>query len=284
MDEGSSNTCRRIINAEHCIKCQDPCLNNELQTLTPQGLRTIMAYSEAVGDSFLKDYLMEHMDPNVPVKINRQCQKDAYNKLKRKGAQSDAIRKKVQRVETRKSVVQFAWKRDCLYCGLKCFKDVKHQTRDDFMQVRTIPFRTNVLKCCEERGDDELSVQVKRRVLDCHDLVAAEARYHVSCYRKFTKQRQEKDPNFASPGRPVHSTRITALNEVCEWMESEAELYTLQEVHDKMAERAGTEDLYSKKWLKTKIQERYGNHVIFYRDSREVERSLLEGHCSLLNQ
>ena len=136
------------------------------------------------------------------------------------------------------------------------------------MQVRTIPLSSSVLKCCEERGDDELSVQVKWRVLDCHDVVAAEARYHVSCYRKFTKQ-QEKDSNFTSPGRPVHSTPVTALNEVSESMESEAELYTLQEVHDKIAD---SEDIYSKK------------SCTFYRDIREVERSLLKGHCSLLNQ
>ena len=71
-----------------------------------------------------------------------------------------------------------------------------------------------MLKCCEECGDDELSVQVKRRVLDCHDLVAAEACYHVFCYMNFTIPR-EKDPNFTSPGHPVHSTRVTALNEVC---------------------------------------------------------------------
>ena len=81
------------------------------------------------------------------------------------------------------------------------------------------PVPTNIDKvkvmCCEERGDDELSVQEKRRVLGCHDLVVAEAHYHVSCYRKFTKQR-EKDPNFTSPGHPVHSTRVTALNEDCE--------------------------------------------------------------------
>ena len=31
MDEGSSNTCIRI-NAEHCIKCQDPCLTNDSDT------------------------------------------------------------------------------------------------------------------------------------------------------------------------------------------------------------------------------------------------------------
>ena len=30
-----------------------------------------------------------------------------------------------------------------------------------------------------------------------------------------------------------------------------------------MAEIAGSEDIYSKKWLKMKVQERYGNHVLF---------------------
>ena len=69
-------------------------------------------------------------------------------------------------------------------------------------------------------------------VVDCQgDFVAAEARYHHPCHRDFTT---EKRLSTATPGRPVASESLNNLNRVCEWLESEAELYSLVEVHSKM--------------------------------------------------
>ncbi len=49
------------------------------------------------------------------------------------------------------------------------------------------------------------------------------------------------------------------------WFEAEAdaELYTLTELHSKMIKHADESDVYSKKRLKQKLQERYTNYIFF---------------------
>ncbi len=49
------------------------------------------------------------------------------------------------------------------------------------------------------------------------------------------------------------------------WFEAEAgaELYTLTELHSKMIKLADGSDVYNKKRLKQKLQERYTNYIFF---------------------
>ena len=98
------------------------------------------------------------------------------------------------------------------------------------------------------------------RALDCHDFVAAEARYHVTCHRDFTTG---KRLSTATPGRPVVSESLNNFNRVCEWLELEAELHSVVEVHTKMTEIADGEDVYGTKWLKAKLRQKYGHSIYF---------------------
>ena len=45
---------------------------------------------------------------------------------------------------------------------------------------------------------------------------------------------------------------------LCQWLETEGELYSLVELHDKMKEFAQSDDIYSLKWFKAKIKEKKG--------------------------
>ena len=56
---------------------------------------------------------------------------------------------------------------------------------------------------CSQRIDD-WAREVKYRVLDCHDFVAAEARYHNSCYSRFFLRSADLS---ATPGRPTESEK-----------------------------------------------------------------------------
>ncbi len=49
------------------------------------------------------------------------------------------------------------------------------------------------------------------------------------------------------------------------WLDSEsaAELYTLSELHSKMAGFSEGSDVYSIKWFKRKLQEHYKEHIFF---------------------
>ena len=52
---------------------------------------------------------------------------------------------------------------------------------------------------------------------------------------------------------------------MCIWLEADAdaELYNSQELHSKMSEMAGDENVYSIKRFKQKLQEKYGNKLYF---------------------
>ena len=84
------------------------------------------------------------------------------------------------------------------------------------------------------------------RLLDCHDLVAVEARYHITCYNKFRKQAQEIDNSGA--GRPVDDAKLNAFSSLCRWLETEgdAEIYSVKELYEQMAELDNSsDDIYS---------------------------------------
>ena len=66
-------------------------------------------------------------------------------------------------------------------------------------------------------------------------------------------------------GRPVSSGATEIFDKLCYWLENECEMevVTLDEVHEKMKSMSDDHEPYSKKWLKTKLQQRFGDHLIF---------------------
>ena len=136
---------------------------------------------------------------------------------------------------------------------------MKHPDRNPIHIVEKLRFRDSVLQVCTTRND-EWAEQVKRRVLDCLDLVAAEGRYHKICLDKFYLS---TGINQVKPGRPLESESLKHLNLVCEWLEGEAELYSLSEIFDKMADIANGGNVYGKKWLKQKLKLRYKDNIFF---------------------
>ena len=59
---------------------------------------------------------------------------------------------------------------------------------------------------------------------------------------------------------------IRNFERVCQWLEEEgvSDLYTLAEIHDKTEESSEGSECYSKKYLKEKLVDHYGNHIIHY--------------------
>ena len=48
---------------------------------------------------------------------------------------------------------------------------------------------------------------------------------------------------------------------LCEWLEGEGEFYSISELHDKMKELGQSDSVYSPKWLKKKLQMKYGDMI-----------------------
>ena len=161
----------------------------------------------------------------------------------------------------RSSQLNFDWKQKCLFC-CQYANDDKHRSRSDVRSVETIPFRYKPLQVCNERSDS-WSNEVRIRLNDCIDLVAAEAIYHKACHRKFTLNKKRSIENIKSPGRPESHDKSDIFQRLCNWLDTEVELYTVTEFHTKMLEISAGNEIYNIKRLKQKLQEYYGDIIFF---------------------
>ena len=64
-------------------------------------------------------------------------------------------------------------------------------------------------------------------------------------------------------GRPTENEKQSHFEQLCQWMEQEAKCYTVKELHEKMIELADSPAVYTTKWLKRNIIEKYYQHVFF---------------------
>ena len=114
-----------------------------------------------------------------------------------------------------------------------------------------------------------MSEKVESRILSCNDLVAPRAQPHFNCRKSFKKH----STSNLTHGRPKNNERLNNFIEVCKWLESEAEVYSLQEIYRKMVDLSGSEEnVYSQKWLKTKLKEKYGTYIQFFEDDGNVTK------------
>ena len=65
--------------------------------------------------------------------------------------------------------------------------------------------------------------------------------------------------------RPQNNFQQSNFEILCEWLETEGELYSLVELHenDKMKELTNSDEIYTRKWLKTKLKNNYGEQIFF---------------------
>ena len=84
----------------------------------------------------------------------------------------------------RSDVSEFNWKTDCFLCtNSECRQRI-------CSRVETLPIREKILEVCNRRRG-KWSDEVRIRLNDCLDLVAAEATYHSDCLAKFMMARDE---------------------------------------------------------------------------------------------
>ena len=114
---------------------------------------------------------------------------------------------------------------------------------------------------------DEKSLKILTRLSGCSDLPAVEARYHHDCRSEFQLSMitsPEKNPR----GRPNGKIQKENFDRLCDWLENEGELYTVQELFTKMKELSDTpevsDNFYStRNYLKTKLSEKYNEGILF---------------------
>lgn len=67
------------------------------------------------------------------------------------------------------------------------------------------------------------------------------------------------------PGRPVDSSKQQIFDKLCLWLETnDSDLLTLQDVvHMAQSLHVDSDEVYSEKWIKRKLIDRYGDHIQF---------------------
>ena len=119
-----------------------------------------------------------------------------------------------------------------------------------------------MIDACTKRND-EWGNEVLMRLQDFFDLVAVRAVYHSACFTRFLSGRPMPNSSVKnkSVGRKENHDMLQSFDRICSWLETKAELQTLDGIYDRMLDLAERKPVYSVKWLKKKLSEKYASNV-----------------------
>ena len=181
------------------------------------------------------------------------------------GKQPASSSKKASTV-TRKVAGTFDFQSDYFLCT----KSVANSKSDGVRHVKTSTLYDSIHNAIDSRSlQDDWALAVFGRLQSISDLHAADALYHQSCYIRFVENLPHT-PKKVKRGRPINDTSMGAFDLLCDELETESEneFFTLSELHDKMVlscKQLGLSDydLYTKDYLRTLLNKRYGDHIYF---------------------
>lgn len=145
------------------------------------------------------------------------------------------------------------WTIYCVLHGELCVKDIRHQDGCDRRCAETLQIKDSVSQMCEQRLlmslADEFALAAQMRLMICCDLVVAEAIYHSKCHTDFFSLSIN-----SRAGHPVNAGKKEVFEKICPWLEETVcELLTLDDVTQKTKNFAGSGEVYSNAWLKTRL-------------------------------
>ena len=109
-------------------------------------------------------------------------------------------------------------------------------------------------------------------------MVAAEAKYHVSCRVNLEKP----VPQNETPGRPASTEKLTISNKACEILEVDVDLYTVSEFHN-LTSGLGN-NIYMLKVTQPKLQEKYVDSLKLVTRDGKSNITLLERVADILSE
>ena len=252
------------INSSLCVICQEE--NPDGLRDCQSGIPKLIEYANIFNFVSLTAHLISRQQEHCSVKIHINCQKNLGNSIRKRKANPEfnfRNKHEIPKKLTRSSLDTFIWKEHCLFCGSQCREDPKHPGRRPVFRVTLLHYKETILDMCESRQDDSWAEEVKRRVINCVDLVQEEAQYHDDCRVRFTVGTKSDSSTPKSKGRPNNSAQQQHFQRLCSWLETEGEVYSVAELHEKMKEISQSDDVYTRKWLKTKLKEKYGEMIFF---------------------
>ena len=255
---------------EKCVLCEKAFSDDDKSTSVTKGLENLIKWSNTRKDIVLENHLssQKKKSPQGKVLVHSNCRREYVDprrpiKVKRSAPSEPPSTPKRQKL--RSSQPTFRWKEHCFYCDSKVIFDDKHPNRyPNSRRVGGKPESVNMIhqvrNRCDERNEEFASV-VKKRLSVINDLVAVEAVYHSPCQSRFFSSDRTLTSE-SSRGRNESDAKLAAFKTLCEWLDEQTELYTLQDLHDKMIELSG-EATYvcATKWIKKKLEDKYGDYI-----------------------
>lgn len=84
----------------------------------------------------------------------------------------------------------------CIFCNkMKCLKGSK--SREKLTQAVQLKADQTLRECATQKGDEKILAVTSR------DIVAAEAHYHISCYKDYTRIKK-KEPEYKENDEETH--------------------------------------------------------------------------------
>ena len=94
------------------------------------------------------------------------------------------------------------------------------------------------------------------------NFVAAESRYHVNCYARFSSQRDAAKLENSQPGRKANTEMMGYFENTCDWLELETVLHSV-EILQKMNQYANGKTVHGVQFIKKLLVNRYKQHISF---------------------
>ena len=181
---------------------------------------------------------------------------------------SEEVAQSAERVSRRSETPALDWSK-CLFCKNKTYKKCSQ-----LINIATFEASDNVLKAAERRKDYSM-LHVLGSVRN--DLIAAEAKYHKACYSLYVLKKQPP------PSDTIESVYDSAFREIVDEVTigmragKAYEMTPLAEKYRKIMKNKGVITGYSTQRLKARLQQHFGDNIVFHQPSAPRKSELLCG-------
>ncbi len=254
--------------------CIPTCFKSgQLKTFKLQGVKRLLECVTERHDNETQSRVQAILDSQgeqASVEVHKNCycsftSKDNIKKCVAKKRKSgsldlDEARIPAARRIRRSPIIEFNFKKQCLFCAEECkpFNDRHPDRWDRVVQcerkgVKGAPaFKPIILQYCEDQND-AWSREVSLRCHGVHDLAAAEAQYHVCCYDEFRKIPVKIDQTLPIDDRAMKIlvNEMYDNRSLCTW--------TSIELHEKYVSYGGQ---LTRKQMFTKLITHMGDEVV----------------------
>ena len=255
--------------AEDCVFCGRPLVDEACNVLGFQGFKKVRESCKQRKDT---------IEVYIGQSVHKRCRRDytnakeiqTYLKNRKRTAEPGPARRSTEQM--------FDPRKNCLFCGVPVDLLTNKKGFEAF-KVSTLPnegFQKSTLEKCKER-EDEWSRSVSDRIQNVcrNELFAYDCVYHSACAKCFQAgwniPARFKTDIESGPKKPKLSQnqckkdiRDEAFLNVCKYLEdNDDEQLTMSDLVSKMEEYCNDKiDAYSKKHMKRKIIDHFGEEVL----------------------